>query len=171
MWNLDPKLSCPNPGSVRWRWCWCPVDRCPAASSELWQHRSGLHHWESAAFESWGWREKLKRQRRGRHRGREELVNTHRPKYPLYHCVPSEGSVRTRCSSSIHSVVSLWMSLKAFTGCPRKPSGSLLAAVERTSSLSAHLNADIGPHLSKLRVIYEQSERASPSQRATSRSR
>lgn len=57
--------------------------------------------------------------------------------------VPSEVSVRTKSSSSAHSVVSLRMSLKAFTGCPRKPSGSPAAAAERTSSLSAHLEADV----------------------------
>lgn len=74
--------------------------------------------------------------------GRSQSTHAHQ-NIPLYHCVPSEVSVRTRCSSSIHSVVSLRMSLKAFTGCPRNPSGSLVAAVERTSSLSAHLDADM----------------------------
>lgn len=78
----------------------------------------------------------------GIQRGRSQ--STHKKQnIPLCHCVPSEVSVRTKCSSSVHSVVSLRMSLKAFTGCPKKPSGSLVAAVERTSSLSAHLDADI----------------------------
>lgn len=55
-------------------------------------------------------------------------------------CVPSDKSVRTKFSSSTHSVLSLLISLKALTGCPRKPSGSLVAIADRTSSLSAHLH-------------------------------
>lgn len=53
--------------------------------------------------------------------------------------VPSDKSVRTKVSSSTHSVLSLLISLKALTGCPRKPSGSPVAVADRMSSLSAHL--------------------------------
>lgn len=53
--------------------------------------------------------------------------------------LPSDMSFRTRLSSSPHSVLSRFISLNAFTGCPKNPSGSFVAVSVSLSNFSAHL--------------------------------
>lgn len=75
-----------------------------------------------------------------------DLNSTAMMQYLCLRPIPSVVSLSTRLSRSPHSVFSLFISLNALTGCPRKPSGSCVAAADNESSLSAHLKDRVGDH-------------------------